>query len=336
MRFVILIGVVLVAALAGLAALLFSGNPPPAASVETSRAVGNAPDVATVDVLVARVDIPLGTTIDSSMIDIQPWPRNLVPEGFIVSGSPQAAIEGKVARADFQARDPLMLAKLGGSDDASFLAGALPAGMRAVTVAVDSISGVAGYLLPGDRVDVVLAHNIPLTASSQLYGSANRQIGGGALPRAAISEVLLAGVRVLAVNDRKPPQPPQQPGQQQQQAPQRVEPPANVTLELSQEDVKKIRLAEKNGSLSLALRSLKDADDASTGTAVTLYELSRFEGGASNKRWGTNWRSADHAAQAGGGEVSIIRGTRSSTPGMTGVPSLPAEALDVTPPPPLQ
>lgn len=323
MRFIILIVTVLLAVVAGFVTLRLSGAPQQS-ETEQSVAQQSAPrgDVATVNVLVARNDILLGTVVDGTMVDVQPWPQNLVLDGFIVSGSPEAKVEGMIARGDFKAREPLMLSRLGNPNDASFLAAALAGGMRAVTVAVDPVSGVAGYVFPGDRVDVLLTHNVPQAAASQLFGEAGMMAGAG---KPTTSEVLLPNVRVLAVNLRKPPQPKQQqPDGQQAPTPPAVETPANLTIELSQEDAKKLRLAEKNGTLSMALRSAKDAD-SEVGEPVTLIDISRVEGNAGDSK-GWARRKAAARVMSGGEEVIIIRGVRAEVPmgamGGAGVPAM--------------
>src|SRR5688572_9366146 len=130
MRFIILIIVIIVAVIAGFITLKLSGEGPP--PQPTLSAAPAASEVRTVDVLVARVDIPVGAVIDDSMIDKQPWPEHLVLSGFVVSGTPEANLEGMVARSEFKAREPIIMTKLAKPNDASFLAAGLPRGMRAV------------------------------------------------------------------------------------------------------------------------------------------------------------------------------------------------------------
>ena len=181
--------------------------------------------------------------------------------------------------------------------------------MRAVTVQVDSISAVAGFIFPGDRVDILLAHNVPQTASNLLEGE--RGGAGNDTQVATTAEILIPNIRVLAVNDRKPPPPPAPAGQEQNAQPQQPEntTPQNVTVALTQEEAKKLRLAEKNGTLSLALRSMQDMDDEAVGLPVTLVDLSRVEGGVEDlKGWKkTNGTDERRREQMNTG-VIIIRG----------------------------
>lgn len=248
MRFVLLLVTAVIAVVAGVAALkLSSKNNPAAISASAPSAADPNSSVSTVEVLVARESIPVGTVIDDSMIEKQPWPSHLVLDGFITSTSKDASLAGKVTRASFQTREPFMRSKIANPNDPSFLAAALPEGMRAVTVAVDAISGVAGYIFPGDRVDVLLTHNVPQEMKERSGESNN---SSQAANKPAFSEVLVPSARVLAVNVRDPlgKEPTTQSGIT----------PTSITIEVDDEEAQKLRLAEKTGTISLSLRSLKD------------------------------------------------------------------------------
>ncbi len=208
--------------------------------------------VRTVDVLVARSNIPVGSIIDNSMIDKQPWPENLVLEGFIVSdGNDKENIVGKVVRSGIQAHEPFMKNKLANPNDPGFLAASLPTGMRAVTVATDAVSGVAGFVFPGDRVDVLFTHE---------------SIPGGTVSsgKPTYTEVLAPNLRVLGVNIRDGGDP---------SKPAAVS-PSSVTLEVTDSVAQQIRLAEKNGTLSLSLRSIRD-DAQNMIDPTSLANISR-------------------------------------------------------------
>jgi pilus assembly protein CpaB len=254
MRFIILIIVLLIAATAGYFTLQVAGGPSPSQKVVTQQ----EPKVEAVSVLVAREAIPVGTIITEEMLDKQPWPKHLLLDGFVLSGSPDDNLVGMVARSDFQAQEPIIKSKLANPNDANFIAAALPAGMRALTLEVDAISGVAGYIFPGDRVDVVLTHNIP----QDVAGVRTSNL------KAEYAESLLTDVLVLAVDVR--PAVASKTGQQPQKE---GKAPTNLTIAVSSEDVQKIRIAEKNGSLSLALRSLKDKEDASKAAPTSVDSI---------------------------------------------------------------
>jgi pilus assembly protein CpaB len=243
MRFVALLVAAIVAGVAGVFALQMSKKAQPNPDQQSSVAQ-QGPAVATVEVLVARSPIEVGTILEESMIDKQPWPSHLVLDGFITVGSKDSNLVGRVARASFQANEPIIRSKVANPNDPSFLAANLPEGMRAITMATDAISGVAGYVFPGDRVDIVITHNIP----GDMQNRANRSMRVNNKPD--VSEVLIADIRVLAVNVRQPS------GREAASST-----PSSITLEVAEKDVQAIRLAEKIGTLSLALRPLKDKQD---------------------------------------------------------------------------
>ena len=242
MRFILLLIIAVFAILAGVAVIpLLNKNPsaPQAAAPQNS----GRENVATVDVLVAKQAVPLGAIITEAMVEKQPWPEHLVLDNFVVSGNKNADIIGKVAREPFQEREPFTSNKLANPNDPSFLAANLPAGMRAITLATDTVSGIAGYLFPGDRVDVIFTHNLPQEIKQVNQGT-NRTA-----ERPAVTEVLAPNLRVLAVNLREV---------VGKETTQSNTTPTSITLETSDEDAQKIRLAEKLGTVSLSLRSLKD------------------------------------------------------------------------------
>lgn len=252
MRFVALLVAAIIAIVAGVAALKLSGNSASNQSAMTQPA--QPVNVAASEVLVAREAIPLGAIIEPGMIDKQPWPSHLLLDGFIIAGSDSANLTGKVARAPFQAGEPIMSNKIANPNDPSFLAASLPPGMRAVTVATDAVSGVAGYVFPGDRVDVIITHNIVWESKART----DKTVRAGNKPD--ISEVLVPDVRVLAVNVR------QFSGKDLTNAT-----PSTVTIAVQEADVQAIRLGEKVGTLSLALRSLKDDEGERPHPINSLY-----------------------------------------------------------------
>src|SRR5690349_10888639 len=107
MRFVVLLIAAIIAIAAGIAALQMTGKNVAGNKQTVQTPAANQP-VRTVEVLVARSAVPVGTVIDESMIDKQPWPEHLVLEGFIVGGESDSNLIGKVARAPFEAREPFM------------------------------------------------------------------------------------------------------------------------------------------------------------------------------------------------------------------------------------
>lgn len=254
MKFIFYSVITVIAIVSAVLAFRFSEqNTPPTTTIIQSQQPREV-NIKTVTVLVARSNIAVGSIIDSSMIDTQPWPENLVLENFVLGDKGGQDIVGKVVRSAISAHEPFMKNKLANPNDPGFLAATLPAGMRAVTVATDTVSGVAGFVFPGDRVDLLYTHS---SASVERIG------------RSDVTEVLGSNLRVLAVNLRD-------------NDPQKIAPvpPSSVTLEVSDDMAQRIRLAEKNGSLSFSLRSIHD-DSSTYPDPSEINDLSRMPSPAS-------------------------------------------------------
>jgi pilus assembly protein CpaB len=307
MRFLLLLVAAVVAIFAGVAALQLSGGAQNNSAPATA-ATAPASNVLTVDVLVARAPIPAGTEITAAMIDKQPWPENLVLDGFIVSTGPNADIVGKVTRAPFQAREPLITTKLASAADSGFMAAHLPEGTRAVTISTDAITGVAGFVFPGDRIDLVFTHNIPEKTRAPAK-SINPIMGASAsIESAAYAEILAANVTVLAVNIRDAAKDASGPAGallgSTEAALSNVTgssaSPSSMTLQVTDAQAEKIRLAERVGNLSVSLRSLHDREKQTATPVISLANLTQVQGG--------------HAPEQSSDEVRVIRGGDSATP----------------------
>lgn len=271
MRYGLFAAIGIVFALAGYAALKFTGKKE-APAQQVSVVVDPKPvvrEVATKDILVASREIPIGTKLEADMYDRQPWPQNLVLDQFIVSGDKDPGVVGMVTRSSFQAREPLIRSKLANPNDPGFFAAALPDGKRAVTVATDMVNGVSGFVYPGDRVDVLFTHDNPAVEAKNLAARKRAQKSGDApildQPE-RVTEVLLHNIKVLAINQ-------QSTGGTAEKLPV----PTAASLEVTAEEAQKLRLAEKKGNLSLALRSLKDKDNADIATPTEEKDLSRVD-----------------------------------------------------------
>src|ERR1700731_4660857 len=148
--------IVLIIALSagGVAAYLVSGSdskPPPAEPVAQLQ---------TVDVLVAKSDIGLGQTVTQADMQWQTWPAATASNTFIRRNErPDATtqIEGSIARAPFIAGEPIREPKLVRANGSGFMAAILPTGMRAVSTEISPETGAGGFILPNDRVDVILS-----------------------------------------------------------------------------------------------------------------------------------------------------------------------------------
>src|SRR3954463_3895938 len=189
-------------------------------------------------VLVARKALPVGTIIDAESLTYQPWPKELVQSAYYLEGSPGSdpkQLLGTVVRYQITAGQPVTRGSLVGPQDRGFLAAALGAGMRAITVPVNVATGVAGFVFPGDHVDVVLTQNVE---------------GGGDGPALKVSETIIRNVRVLATDQRIT--------DKDKDGKTEVRTFSNVTFEVTPRIAEKLAVAQSMGTLSLSLRSIAD------------------------------------------------------------------------------
>src|SRR5882724_9223119 len=137
----------------GIAAYLASGSDKPAPVEPTAQ-------LPTVDVLVAKSDIGLGQSVKPEDMQSQSWPAASASNTFIRRNERPAAttqLVGSIARAPFIAGEPIREQKLVRADGSGFMAAILPAGMRAVSTEISPETGAGGFILPNDRVDVILS-----------------------------------------------------------------------------------------------------------------------------------------------------------------------------------
>lgn len=201
-----------------------------------------APVVATVDavqVLVATKDIPVGSTIDAGSVAWQDWPSSGETGNFLVrSDNPDAMeqVAGSLARSTFYAGEPISQAKLIQSDR-GYMSAILPAGKRAVATRISADTSAGGFILPNDRVDVIMTH---------------REDDGG-LYR---TETILNNVRVLAIDQTI-----------EEVEGERVVVGQTATLELTPQQAEILTVAQQmSDRLTLSLRSIADAETAPLGS----------------------------------------------------------------------
>jgi pilus assembly protein CpaB len=217
----------------GVAALLAGRSQKPAESKPAPVV-----KVETVDILVAKSDIGIGQTIAAGTVAWQAWPANVATGNFIRRSDRPNAIEslaGDIARAPFVAGEPIRDAKLVDPKGAGFMAAILPSGKRAVSTQITPETGAGGFILPNDRVDVIL------TKRQQEAG----KTGG---EEALVSETVLRDVRVLAIDQTI-----------DDKNGQKVVVGKTATLELTGRQAEVLALAQRAGTVSLALRSIADA-----------------------------------------------------------------------------
>ncbi len=189
-------------------------------------------------ILVARKALPVGTIIDQESLTFQPWPKELVQNAYYQEGSPEADMTrliGTVVRNAVTAGQPVTQGALVGPNDRGFLAAALGPGMRAVTVPVSTTNGVAGFVFPGDRIDMVLTQEVT---------------GGGDGPALKVSETIVRNLRVLATDQRV--------DSKDEEGKTVVKTFSMVTLEATPRIAEKLTVAQSLGTLSLSLRSIAD------------------------------------------------------------------------------
>jgi pilus assembly protein CpaB len=189
-------------------------------------------------VLVARVAIGRGQILKSADLGWQAWPEEGVSEAYIVAGGqPAAAFNGWVARQPFVGGEPIIKSEIVAPGDRGFLAAVLAPGLRAVSVPVSATSGIAGFVFPGDRVDLLTTYTLPPEdgASHELE------------PK--VAETILRNVRVIAID--------------QNLDSKRGEAMLahTVTLEVTPKESEIVALASNLGQLSLSLRGLVAARD---------------------------------------------------------------------------
>ena len=217
----------------GIAAYLASGSkePPPAAPAPVVQ-------IDTVDILVAKGDINMGQVVAANDIQWQVWPARGASYHFIRRKDRPNAVEqltGTIARAPFVAGEPIREAKLIKANGSGFMAALLPSGMRAISTEISPETGAGGFILPNDRVDVILSKR-----------EKNPDKGG---PDLINAEIILSNIRVLAIDQA----PKEKDGQTAVVG-------KTVTLELKPEQTETLARARQSGTLSLALRSIADVN----------------------------------------------------------------------------
>jgi pilus assembly protein CpaB len=191
----------------------------------------------TADVLVAKIDIGLGQSVTPENLQWQTWPAATASNNFIRrSERPEATkeIAGSIARAPFIAGEPIRELKLVKANGSGFMAAVLPTGMRAISTEISPETGAGGFILPNDRVDVILSKREKNQSSST--DTVN-------------SEIILTNVRVLAIDQA----PKEKDGQNTVIG-------KTVTLELKPEQAETLARARQTGTLALALRSIADVN----------------------------------------------------------------------------
>ncbi|HSO42062.1 MAG TPA: Flp pilus assembly protein CpaB [Rhodospirillales bacterium] len=205
------------------------------AALEEQAPAAQAPGVETADVLIAKADMATGSFIRPDDLEWRAWPKVGVVDDYLVLGeATEEELAGAVARTRLFAGEPITRSRVVHKGDQGFLAAVLDPSHRAVSIPVDAVSGIAGFIFPGDMVDVLLTFN----RTVQNEGSDDSSTR-------YFSETLLNRVRVLAID--------QTVDSGEKGAAQVV---STATLEVTPKQAEKIAIAMQIGSLSLSLHSL--------------------------------------------------------------------------------
>ncbi len=249
----------------GIAAYLAASNkqappppPPPQAALET------------VDVLVAKSDLSRGQVIGASDIGWQTWPAAAANSNFIKKSDQPNALDqfiGAIVRVGMVAGDPIRGPYVVMAKGSGFMAAVLPQGMRASAIDISPETSAGGFILPDDRVDVVLTRRDK---------EAEKQTG----VEKFTSDTILRNIRVLAID-------------------QNIEDKNGVktvlgktaTLELTEPQAELLNLSHQVGTISLTLRSIRDSETSAEGVGDTSKNE---RGGISTVRFGVSTLATGH------------------------------------------
>ncbi len=228
-----------------------------------------APRIETTQVLVAAKDIELGSLVVSGHLRWQEWPREAVTSTLVTRDRAPNAISnfaGSTVRVPFIEGEPIIDRKIIRPDSGGFMAAILPEGMRAISVRISPETGAGGFILPNDRVDIIVTRRTRVGTSSR---------------EAHVSETVLTNVRVLAIDQTF----------RDNDDGEQVVIGKTATVELHPEQAETMALAEAMGDISLALRSIKDSaglsiDENGPRTSGSMLNGGRGRGSVTFLRYG--------------------------------------------------
>ena len=232
---IIVLGIAVVAAGAAafmVRSMLGGGTPP-------VEARPSAPPIAMSEVLVASTNLQPGQALLVDQVRWDKWPTTSVDASFVTHdnvGSEEEAVKGNVVRAPIMAGQPISNTALVKADAAGFMAALLSPGMRAVSIVISAESGAGGFVLPNDRVDIIMTRKFDSRATAK---------------------TVLSNLRVLAVDQTF-----------QQQKDTKTVVGRTATVEVTPEQAEIITMAQGTGQLTLALRPLGDNQVVDTAGAA--------------------------------------------------------------------
>jgi pilus assembly protein CpaB len=225
------------AAIAGLLAMKLTRAPAPSMA---EPVIEQAP---TVNVLVASKSLPVGSRLGADAIHWTAWPKDSVAEGMITEETRPAAVEdlaGAVVRLPIFTGEPVRQEKIADASN-RIMSSLLPAGKRAVATEITVATGAGGFILPNDRVDVIMVRK----SDGDLY----------------LTETVLSNVRVLAIDQQV----------EEKEDGSKSVVGTTATLELTPDQSKVMTVAQQMAErISLVLRSVADAQEPDTSAADHL------------------------------------------------------------------
>lgn len=202
----------------------------------------------TTGVVVAAEDLPFGATIQPQSLRLVNWPQDSIPSGAFTSL--EEVFEGveesgdRVALGTLVTGEPILRTRISGFGERPILSRQVSEGMRAISIRIDDVSGVAGFVLPGDRVDILLTRQ------------------DETIEDLMVTDIILQNVVILGID---------------QSANQQTEEPIvarAATVEVTPEQAQKLALAQRTGNLSLALRGVTSIEEGEEDTLqVDEYDL---------------------------------------------------------------
>jgi pilus assembly protein CpaB len=207
-------------------------------------------------IVVAARDLRYGDKLSADMLKLVTWPGDSIPKGaFLTKETVLGPSGSRVVLASVEENEPVLEQKLLGTGSPNAMSARLTENMKAVTIRVNDVAGVAGFVQPEDRVDVFLT-----------YGGKTANEAAAARPSSSVV-VLLQNIRVLAID-------------QVTQRKDQASPPKAVTLEVNIEDAQKLVLAGSVGELSLALKRIAAGADRQVTGTIEIEDLIDAEGQA--------------------------------------------------------
>ncbi|MEP0068587.1 Flp pilus assembly protein CpaB [Pyruvatibacter sp.] len=244
-RIAVLILAVLAAAAAAWLASSFVGT-------DVQQVQAPEPQIVTDEVLVAARDLQVGAKVTPGDMRWQTWPTEALASGYVVKDqTPDAMIgmQGALVRSAMMQGEPITNGKVIDTTSAGFMAARLGKGMRAVSVSISPETGAGGFILPGDRVDVIVTHE------------SRNDTGRDSI---VVSDTVLANVRVLAIDQAF--------GETNDDTGEKIAVGKTATLELTPKQAETLARSQAMGDLWLSLRSL---EDTATGGPVDTGVLGK-------------------------------------------------------------